>query len=183
LSKARDYFILLGLAGIVIGLDQWAKYLVRVRLEFGESWSPMEWLMPYIRIVHWTNTGAAFGLFPSGSLIFTVIAVIVTVAILYYFPRVPRNQLAMRFALALQLGGALGNLMDRLFQGTVTDFISVGSFPVFNIADSSISIGTAILIAAMWIEERRERASKSEDGLAMEVEGEEKVSDVGHPTE
>jgi signal peptidase II len=57
--------------------------------------------------------------------------------------------------MGLQLGGALGNLIDRLTQGYVTDFISVGTFPVFNVADASISIGVAILILGMWIKERR----------------------------
>ncbi len=69
----------------------------------------------------------------------------------------------MRLALALQLGGALGNLTDRLIHGIVTDFISIGSFPVFNIADASISIGSAILIATMWVEERRLRRESDEE--------------------
>jgi signal peptidase II len=163
LSKVRDYFILLGIAGMVIALDQWAKYLVRLNLEKGETWSPFEWLSPYARIIHWTNTGAAFGLFQSGGLFFTVIAILVSIAILYYYPRVPSSQVALRFALALQLGGAAGNLIDRLIHGIVTDFISVGSFPVFNVADACISIGTAILIAAMWVEERRGRVQGVED--------------------
>lgn len=155
LIKARDYAILLGLAGVVVALDQWTKYLVRTRLAFSESWSPWEWLAPYARIIHWNNTGAAFGLFRSGGMIFTVVAFIVSLAILYYYPRVPAGQVPLRLALSLQLGGAIGNLIDRLAQGTVTDFISVGSFPVFNVADASISIGVAVLVAAMWIDERR----------------------------
>jgi len=163
LSKVRDYFVLLGIAGLVIASDQWVKYLVRTHLERGEAWSPFEWLLPYVRIIHWTNKGAAFGLFQSGGLIFTIIAILVSVAIIYYNPRVPSSQVALRFALALQLGGALGNLTDRLVHGIVTDFISVGSFPVFNIADASISIGSAILIATMWIEERRLRSESVED--------------------
>jgi signal peptidase II len=57
----------------------------------------------------------------------------------------------------MQLGGAVGNLISRITQGVVTDFIAVGNFPVFNVADSSISIGVAILIIATWIEERRTR--------------------------
>jgi signal peptidase II len=158
LTKARDYLVLLGLAGLVVGLDQWTKYLVRTRLAFSEPWSPWEWLAPYARIVHWNNTGAAFGIFQSGGMVFTIVAIIVSLAILYYYPRVPSGQVPLRLALALQLGGAVGNLIDRLVQGTVTDFISLGSFPVFNVADASISAGVAVLIAAMWIDERRRRA-------------------------
>lgn len=163
LSKVRDYFVLLGIAGLVIASDQWAKFLVRTRLERGETWSPFEWLSPYARIIHWNNKGAAFGLFQSGGLIFTVIAILVSIAIIYYYPRVPSSKVALRLALALQMGGALGNLIDRLVHGIVTDFISVGSFPVFNIADASISIGSAVLVAVMWVEERRLRGQSVEE--------------------
>jgi signal peptidase II len=173
--------ILLGIAGAVIALDQWAKYLVRVRLQVGEAWSPVEWLMPYIRLVHWNNTGAAFGLFPSGGLIFTLVAVVVSLAILYYFPRVPQAQVALRIALALQLGGAVGNLISRLTVGTVTDFISVGTFPVFNFADASISIGVAILIAAMWLEERRNRAQEEDEGSSSQIEDKDAASEPERP--
>jgi len=157
-SKVRKYFFLVGIAGVVIALDQWTKYLVRSRLEVGASWSPYDWLMPYARIINWNNTGAAFGLFKSWGLVITVIAILVSLAILYYFPRIPSAQVALRLAMSMQLGGAMGNLIDRLIHGTVTDFISVGSFPVFNVADACISIGVAILVAARWLEERRERS-------------------------
>lgn len=158
MAKARDYLVLLGLAGLVVALDQWTKYLVRSRLAVAEPWSPWEWMAPYARIVHWNNTGAAFGIFQSGGMVFTVVAFVVAAAIIYYYPRIPSGQLPLRLALGLQLGGAVGNLIDRLTNGTVTDFISIGSFPVFNVADASISTGVAILVAAMWIEERRRRA-------------------------
>jgi signal peptidase II len=161
LSKIKDYAVLFGIAGAVVALDQWTKYLVQTKLALGEYWSPFAWLMPFARIIHSNNTGAAFGLFPSGSLIFTIVAVIVSIGIIIYYPRVPRGQWALRIALALQLAGALGNLISRLIDGTVTDFISIGRFAVFNVADSSISIGTAILIAVMWLEERR--PSKGEE--------------------
>lgn len=157
LTKARDYLILAGAAGLVVALDQWAKYLVRTRLTFAEAWAPIPSLASWLRIVHWNNTGAAFGLFPSGGLIFTVIALIVSGAILYYYPRVPSGQAPLRLALALQLGGALGNLIDRLVRGTVTDFIAISTFPVFNLADASITIGVAVLAGAIWVEERRSR--------------------------
>lgn len=175
MSKLRDYLVLLGIAGFVIAMDQWTKFLVRTRLSVGEAWSPFPWLTPYMRVIHWNNTGAAFGLFPSGSLIFTVIAVIVSAAIIYYYPRVPNSQMALRFSLSLQLGGAIGNLLDRLMHGPVTDFISVGTFPVFNLADASISIGVAVLVASMWLEERRERKIEAEveDEAGLPVEDDE----------
>jgi signal peptidase II len=145
------------IAAIIVLFDQWTKYLVRTQIPFGGSWSPWPWLEPYARIVHWQNTGAAFGMLQGFGLVFTVLAFIVAIAILYYFPRVPRSEWAIRVAMILQLGGAVGNLIDRLTQGTVTDFVSLGTFAVFNVADASISIGTAILILAVWISERKQK--------------------------
>ena len=150
-----NYLVLLGIAGAVVGLDQWTKFVVRSKLEIGEEWFPLPEIAPFLRVVHWKNTGAAFGLLPQASVIFTVIAILVSLAILYYWPRIPSNQVGLRVALALQLGGALGNLISRLSIGIVTDWIAVGDFPVFNVADSSISIGVAILVIATWIDERK----------------------------
>jgi signal peptidase II len=155
LARLRDTIILLGLSGLIVAVDQGTKYLVRSRLAVGETWSPWPWLEPYARIIHWNNTGAAFGMLPSAGLIFTIVAILVCLAVLYYFPRVPSAQWPLRAALVLQFAGALGNLIDRLILGTVTDFISVGTFAVFNVADASISVGVAVLVAGMWLEERR----------------------------
>jgi signal peptidase II len=152
-----DYVFLLGIAGFIVAVDQLTKYLVRTLIPFAGSWSPFAWLEPYIRIVHWQNTGAAFGMLQGFGLVFAILAVVVSIAILYYFPRVPRNEWAMRLALAMQLGGAVGNLIDRITIGTVTDFVSVGTFAVFNVADACISVGTVILILAVWDSERRQK--------------------------
>ena len=153
----RDYAFLLGIAGFIVVVDQWTKNLVRTLIPLAESWSPWEWLAPYARIVHWQNTGAAFGVLQGFNLVFSILAIIVSIAILYYFPRVPRTEWLIRLAMAMQLGGAVGNLIDRLTQGTVTDFISLGTFAVFNVADACISVGTALLIFAVWISERRQK--------------------------
>ncbi len=152
-----DYVFLLGIAGFIVLADQWTKYLVRTLIPLGESWTPWLWLEPYARIVHWQNTGAAFGMLQGFGLVFTILAFVVAIVILYYFPRVARSEWLIRLAMAMQLGGAVGNLIDRLTQGTVTDFVSVGTFAVFNIADACISIGTVLLILAVWLSERREK--------------------------
>ena len=96
-------------------------------------------------------------MFQRYGMVFTVLAFIVSIGILYYYPQVPRNEWAMRLAMAMMLGGALGNLIDRLTQGTVTDFVSVGTFAVFNVADACISVGTLILILALWNSERKQK--------------------------
>ena len=152
-----DYVFLITIALIIVILDQWTKNMVRTLIPLGQSWSPWSWLEPYVRIVHWQNTGAAFGMFQRFGMVFTVLAFIVSIGILYYYPQVPRKDWAMRLAMAMMLGGAVGNLIDRLTQGTVTDFVSVGTFAVFNVADACISVGTLILILALWNSERKQK--------------------------
>ena len=158
-----DYGKLIAIAGLIVILDQWTKTLVRQSLSVGETWMPVEWLEPYVRVVNWHNTGAAFGIFQKGGLIFTILAIVVTIFILYYFPQVPRKDWPLRVAMGMQLGGALGNLTDRLRFGAVTDFISVGKVPVFNVADSSISVGVAVLILGVWISERKAKKENEEE--------------------
>ncbi len=163
LQKLFDrYGLLAGLAGSVVILDQATKALIRATLEYGGSWMPWDWLAPYARIVHWRNTGAAFGMGQNMGLAFTILAIVVVAMIIIYFPQIPRQDWPLRVALGLQLGGALGNLLDRLTEGYVTDFLSVGRFPVFNIADSSIFIGVVVLLIGMWIQEKRKPADSSE---------------------
>jgi signal peptidase II len=153
-----DYGFLGFFAGLIILFDQVTKTLIRQYLQVGEIWSPWSWLTPYARFVHWKNSGAAFGMLQGFGGIFTILAIIVSLAILYYFPQVPKQDWTIRLALSLQLGGALGNLIDRLTQGFVTDFISIGNFAVFNVADSSISVGVAILVLGVWINEKAQKA-------------------------
>jgi signal peptidase II len=152
-----DYVFLVAVAGIIVAFDQWTKALVRTNIEFGQAWSPWPWLMPYARIVHWQNTGAAFGMLQRFGNVFSILAILVSLVILYYFPQVPRAEWHLRIAMGMQLGGALGNLVDRLTQGFVTDFISLGNFAVFNVADASISVGVAVLIIGVWIKERQQK--------------------------
>lgn len=166
----RDYIYLILVAGSVITLDQITKTIVRSNLAIQETWVPAVWLEPYARIVNWKNTGAAFGMLQDFSTVFTILAIIVTIVILYYFPRIPSEERVLRLALGLQLGGAVGNLIDRLNQGYVTDFISVWEFPVFNVADASIFIGVVILVIEMWVRDRKEKqlTSEADRGLVSE---------------
>ena len=172
ISKVKEYLVLFGISGGVVGLDQWTKWLVRENLTFGSQWLPdwLEWLSPYARVVYWHNSGAAFGMFQSGSIVFTVLAFLVIAAIIYYYPQVEPEDWAVRVAMGLQMGGAAGNLTDRLLVGKVTDFISVGAFPVFNLADASITVGVIILLAGVWIKERQEK-SRRPDGMTSRDEG------------
>ena len=166
MKSVGSYIYLFSIAGAIIALDQWTKNLVRTNLALGETWLPdsLTWLSPYARIVNWYNTGAAFGMFQNGSMVFTVLAIIVISAIIYYFPRVEQSDWTLRLAMSMQLAGASGNLIDRLLQdGKVTDFVSVGTFPVFNVADASISIGTVILLVGVYLQERAAQKSKASE--------------------
>ena len=162
----RDYGQLVALAAIIVGLDQWTKWLVRTNLPFEATWLPawLGWLSPYARIVHWNNSGAAFGSFQNGNSIIMVLGVAVVAAILYYYPRVDRADWTLRLAMTLQLGGAVGNLIDRFRMSRVTDFISVGGFPVFNIADSAITVGVVVLLLGVWARERTSKMQPSNQG-------------------
>jgi signal peptidase II len=154
----QDYVFLAVVAGVIISMDQYTKYLVRTLLQPGEVWTPGPWLEPYARIVHWYNSGAAFGMFQGMGDVFMVLAVIVALVIIYYFPQVPRSDWPLRVAMGLQMGGAVGNLIDRIRVGSVTDFISIGNFAVFNIADASISTGVLVLVIGLWLKDDQEKA-------------------------
>lgn len=155
----RDYLTLFGIGGAIIILDQTTKVLVRRNLALGEWWSPTEWLEPYLRIVNWKNTGAAFGILPSMGDFIAILAVVVAIAIVYYFPRVPRDDWTLRLAMGLEFGGAIGNLFDRLTIGWVTDFLSIWRFPVFNVADLCITLGVIVLLLGVWSQERNKESS------------------------
>jgi signal peptidase II len=151
----KSYLFLLILAGVIIILDQYTKNLVRANLNYGEVWTPWEWLMPYARVVHWYNTGVAFGMFQGMGLLFTFLPLVVVILILIFYSRLAGENWWLRVAIGLELGGAIGNLIDRIMIGHVTDFISVGNFAVFNVADASITVGVAVMLIALWQEEKK----------------------------
>ena len=158
IQKTRWLYIV---AAIIVVLDQVSKAAVRTYLSVGEFWSPWPWLAPYARVIHWSNTGVAFGMFQGKSLLFAAVSAIVAGAIIYYYPQVSSEDKVIRFSLSMLLGGALGNLVDRLFNGgQVTDFISVGNFAVFNVADSFITVGVAVLLIGVWLQDKREKKQK-----------------------
>jgi len=135
---------------------------VRANLPLGVVFMPDLWLSQYARIVHWKNTGAAFGMFQSLGGVFMVLSFLVSLVILYYFPQVPREDWPMRLAMGMLLGGATGNLIDRMTVGHVTDFISIWIFPVFNIADLSITSGVIVLFLGMWWQESHRQESQED---------------------
>lgn len=138
-------FLLPGVAILTLVVDRVSKWLVMASLRLGESWNPVAALERYVSLTYVTNTGAVFGLFPDYGGIFMVIAVVVVAAIILYYRHLPGDQWLVQTSLGLQLGGAVGNLIDRLRYGHVIDFIDFKVWPVFNVADSAIVVGVAIL--------------------------------------
>jgi len=152
-SLLRRIWVLLAVAAVAIITDQITKRLVEANIGIYDQVVITPWLSPYLTFTHTMNTGAAFSLLPQGGAIFFVVGIIVSSLILYYAPRLPVEDWISRVALGMQLGGAIGNLIDRVRQGHVTDFIHFQipeinfDFPVFNVADSCIVVGVILLIA------------------------------------
>lgn len=159
-ATTRQRSLLFLVAAAVIVFDQATKLLIERFLPLNVSWAPVPELSRFFKITHVSNTGAAFGLFPSGSLLFTIVAVFVAAVIVYYNFQLPAGHRLLRLALGLQLGGALGNLVDRLRLGHVTDFLDFGPWPVFNVADTSIVAGV-IVLGFLMLQEQKEAAEES----------------------
>lgn len=150
----------LGTALVVLVLDQLSKRWIENNLPLGESIVPVAALSDLFTITHFTNTGAAFGLFRDQGILFVIIAVVVAAAIVVYSRHLPHDQWLVRVALGLQLGGAIGNnLFDRLRLGHVTDFIYFHFWPAFNVADMAIVAGVALL-AWILIRDGREQPAE-----------------------
>ncbi len=151
---------------LVVLADQISKFLVARYLGEGQSWDAAPWLAPVFSITRVTNTGVAFGMFPGLNTLFVVVNLIVVGAILvYHYRYLAGGQVLARVALSLQLGGAVGNLVDRIRQGFVVDFFDLNfwplrRWPVFNVADTSIVTGVALLTLLMLWEERLEQNSQ-----------------------
>lgn len=161
-TPTRHRMLLLVIAGGVILVDQLSKLTVEILLPLYRSWMPLPHLLPAFRFSHVGNTGLAFGLFPHNSAAFAWVAAFVSLAILIYNYNLSGRQFWLRLALGLQLGGAVGNLADRLRLGHVTDFIDFGPW-IFNLADVAIILGALILAGVMWQESKNQAPSPFED--------------------
>ena len=130
------------LAALIFVGDQITKAVISGWLARGVSW-PAE---GFLRLTHIGNSGAAFSIFQGNSNILSIVALVAIALLLWVYRTSGGTSSIIRFALGLQLGGAVGNLFDRLTQGYVTDFIDVGPWPIFNIADSAISVGMVLML-------------------------------------
>lgn len=150
LAAGYRWALLLGVALLIFLVDQGSKYLVLRNLTLEEPWNPITSLKRLVSLTLVTNTGAAFGLLPDQGTLFALVAIIVVIAILLYERHIPTDQPWLRIGLGMQLGGAAGNLVDRLHYGHVIDFIDFKVCPIFNLADCAIVVGVFILALYFW---------------------------------
>lgn len=151
-SPSSAFPTILGMAAAIFALDQMSKFLVLKHIPLGGAWDYLPELDPLFRITFITNTGAAFGILPQMGTLLMVIAAVVIIGITFFYHLLPTAYVWTRVALGLQLGGAMGNFLDRLIHGYVVDFIDISFWPIFNIADVSIVSGVAILTYFLWHE-------------------------------
>ena len=144
MMRSRILFALC--AALVVVLDQLTKAAASSRLFMSE---PVPVLGEFVRLTLVHNTGAAFGLFPGSRLPFIIVSLLAIGVVLYLFTREAYRGLPQRILLGCILGGAIGNLVDRVRLGWVVDFIDVGlgsaRWPVFNVADSAVTVGVILL--------------------------------------
>ena len=173
LTWYRDWILLVTLP-TVLAADQLTKLFIRNNFYLGQSW-PQE---GFLRLTYATNTGTAFGLLRNQTA-FLIIASIVAVGFLVYFYRTHAIvRPTLRLSIGLQLGGALGNLLDRVTVGAVVDFIDVGWWPIFNLADSSIVVGMTILIVTLLF---FDKSSDAREGSGAGEAGGQERSVAGGP--
>ena len=146
--EARAALPIVLVMAVTFAADQISKYVVRESLSLYESWPATG----FFRFTYGTNSGTAFGLFPDQTFLLTIASVAAIGFIIYFHRMYGGHDWISKLTIGLLLGGAFGNLLDRVVAGEVTDFIDVGPWPIFNIADSSIVVGISALVIrlALW---------------------------------
>jgi signal peptidase II len=157
----RRWRLEIGVPVIIVIVDQITKALVRSLLPAHTS---VDLIDGFLSFTHVRNTGAAFGIlddvhFPMKTVLLSAVALAGLVGVGFYARTLPRDQMLSRIGLALILGGAAGNLIDRVVDGAVVDFVDVYwrtyHFWAFNVADSAITIGVILMLLDLFKAERR----------------------------
>ena len=149
------YGLLFGLAGGVILLDQVTKILIRNRFEQWSGDGPWQILGLQLFLVHMPNTGMLMGLFQGAGTIIAIFGLVIAGILVAIFPRITRRNWPARWGMGLLLGGILGNLIDRIWLGYITDFVLIDPLPVFNLADIAVYVGVILLAVGVLLDGRR----------------------------
>jgi signal peptidase II len=143
----NKYITIFSTALIIILIDQITKFLVKTNFQLKES-------LPIINnIFHLTyihNFGAGFGILQQQQLVLIFISLMVVGAIFYYFDRIKDKEILLQFLVGFILGGTIGNLIDRISYGFVIDFLDFRIWPIFNVADSFVTVGVIGVIIYLW---------------------------------
>ena len=157
----RSPALLIGVAGASLLLDQWTKHWATRSLAFRE---PVHVIDDLVRFTYTRNSGIAFGMFAGRSFPFYIFSIVASLAVVWLWSRHPRLPWPRQWSLALILGGAIGNLIDRVRHGEVTDFILLAwrghEFPVFNVADLCVTCGV-LMFALVWTREPRQKPAEA----------------------
>jgi signal peptidase II len=167
--------VLFSLAALIVALDQATKSIVRSRLALGETW-PEGWEL--IRVAHIENTGAAFGILSDYTQLLTVGALLAVFVVTALIVGLAPAHRWYALCLSLVLGGAVGNLIDRIRLGAVTDFIDPIAYPAFNVADSAIVLGVGALLVFAFFDQEEEPEDVDE-AVADELAAQDDVDAAG----
>ncbi len=151
--------LLLIISSIVIAIDQYSKYYIKNNMLLGESIP----VIPHVfHITYILNSGGAFGILQDKITFFIIVSIIAIVTLLVFYYFAPIKNYLLKVALALILGGAIGNFIDRILYRKVVDFFDFRIWPVFNIADIAICTGMGLLILDMFINNKKEKIESHE---------------------
>lgn len=133
---------------LILGLDQWSKFLVRSSMTLGES-------VPIIdSVFHLTyieNEGVAFGMFSGHTTIFVIVSILVLIGLLTFVWKESSQSMLLHYGAALVAAGALGNIIDRAIKASVTDMFDFRIWPIFNVADIAVCIGFCLLVLYLFL--------------------------------
>jgi signal peptidase II len=149
------------IAVVIIGIDQLTKWIIVRTMELGERIPVIE---NFFYITSHRNSGAAWGILQGQMTFFYIVTIIVVIGIIFYMQKYAKESRLLAVSLSLLLGGAIGNFIDRLLHQEVVDFLDFYifgyNFPIFNVADSSLTIGVILVIIATILDERKKGKSK-----------------------
>lgn len=165
----RKWLLLVVVVGVVLAADQITKRVVLENVALGQSVKLIPALSPFFQITRSQNTGAAFGFLPQAGDLFLIVAIVVVIGMVYFYPRIPANAWVTQLAVSMVCAGALGNALDRILYGHVIDFIHY-QIPglisnVSNLADHALVGGVILLFIDNWRQERaRHQAAEPSGG-------------------
>ena len=155
----RQYYIGISLfiTIIILVLDQITKFIIASSMKVGDSF---EVIPNFLNITSHRNDGAAWGILSGKMSFFFIIPIIILVVLIVFYIKEAKNNLLMQIAISLLFAGALGNFIDRVLHGEVVDFVDTYifgyNFPIFNVADSSLTIGVLLIIIALLTDMKKE---------------------------